>query len=300
MINIATSGVTNIFLGTSGATAVYLGSDLVWSTGGHDYSKDYFTLKALQNTKFSWPVDDVEYSLNDGNWTAWDSATTLSVVADDKVRFRNSTRTDYTNLNIDSSGEFEAEGNIMSLQYGDNFQNQTTLLGSFRSIFQGNRKIKSAENLILPATTLVDACYSSMFYSCASLTKAPKLPATNLAKDCYNMMFMSSALKDAPDLPATTLAEGCYGSMFWGCGSLEKAPILSATTLAKYSYRWMFRNCSSINYIKCLATDISAASSTSGWLQNVSATGTFVKAAGMNNWGTGANGIPTDWTVVDA
>ena len=41
----------------------------------------------------------------------------------------------------------------------------------------------------------------------------------------------------------------------------------------------MFYNCSKMNYIKCLATDISANEFTSGWLTSVASTGTFVKAA---------------------
>ena len=29
-------------------------------------------------------------------------------------------------------------------------------------------------------------------------------------------------------------------------------------------------------------------------------TGTFVKAANMNDWATGNNGIPSGWTIIDA
>ena len=36
-----------------------------------------------------------------------------------------------------------------------------------------------------------------MFYSCSSLTNAPKLPATTLALDCYRFMFtVCSKLKE--------------------------------------------------------------------------------------------------------
>jgi len=62
----------------------------------------------------------------------------------------------------------------------------------------------------------------------------------------------------------------------------------------------MFRNCSSLNYIKCLATNISATDCTSIWLEDVSSSGTFVKASSMSSWPTGENGIPSGWTVQNA
>ena len=61
----------------------------------------------------------------------------------------------------------------------------------------------------------------------------------------------------------------------------------------------MFSNCTSLNYIKCLATDISAPSCTNNWVSGVASTGTFVKAASMNDWATGSSGIPEGWSVLD-
>ena len=72
---------------------------------------------------------------------------------------------------------------------------------------------------------------------------------------------------------------------------------MPATTLTESCYEEMFRNCTSLNYIKCLATDISAPSCTSSWVSGVASTGTFVKAASMNDWTEGNNGIPSGWTV---
>lgn len=62
----------------------------------------------------------------------------------------------------------------------------------------------------------------------------------------------------APELPATTLSNYCYGYMFYGCNNLIVAPELLATTLTYDSYYYMFYDCSKLNYIKCLATNISA------------------------------------------
>ena len=63
-----------------------------------------------------------------------------------------------------------------------------------------------------------------MFESCTSLAQAPKLPATTLADYCYNSMFFNcTSLTQAPKLPATTLANRCYYSMFGRCVSLTQA-----------------------------------------------------------------------------
>ena len=158
----------------------------------------------------------------------------------------------------------------------------------------------------LPATTLTLSCYWEMFGGCTGLTTAPELPATTLANYCYQWMFYNCTnLTTAPALPATTLAIGCYQGMFESCTRLENAPELPATTLAASSYSSMFYNCTSLNYVKCLATDISAEYCTSYWLYDVATTGTVVKAAEMNDWAVGpdangdVNGIPTGWTVED-
>ena len=182
---------------------------------------------------------------------------------------------------------------------------------------------------VLPATTLADYCYYRMFYDCTSLTTAPEIPATTLAPYCCEYMFDScSGLTTAPStLPATTLANYCYSHMFYDCTSLTTAPsVLPATTLAPYCYQYMFIGCTSLtrapelpaatlvegcyrlmlyyclslNYIKCLATDISATDCTLAWTESVSSTGTFVKASSMSSWPTGNSGIPSNWTVQDA
>ena len=150
----------------------------------------------------------------------------------------------------------------------------------------------------LPATTLANYCYNSMFSGCTSLTTSPTLPSTILANYCYNNMFQGcTKLTTAPALPATTLAMGCYYNMFSRCTSLTTAPELPANTLVDGCYQYMFYNCTRLNYIKCLATDISATNCTSNWVSGVASTGTFVKAADMTGWTTGTSGIPIGWTV---
>ena len=58
----------------------------------------------------------------------------------------------------------------------------------------------------------------------------------------------------------------------------------------------MFRGCSSLNYIKMLATDVSANNCLQAWVHGVGSSGTFVKDASAT-LPTGENGIPDGWTV---
>ena len=169
----------------------------------------------------------------------------------------------------------------------------------YNSMFYNCKSLTVAPEL--PATTLKDYCYRDMFKGCTSLTVAPELPATTLTDRCYLSMFQDcKSLKTAPALPATTLTTMCYYCMFYGCSSLITAPALPATTLTNGCYQSMFQSCTNLNYIKCLATDISATNCTSEWVSGVTSTGTFVKNPNMTSWTTGNNGIPNNWTVQDA
>ena len=176
-----------------------------------------------------------------------------------------------------------------------------TALGQYcyGGMFDGCTSLTHAPEL--PATSLTQECYNQMFQGCTSLTTAPELPATTLVGLCYSSMFQGcTSLTTAPELPATTLAASCYWQMFYGCTSLTTAPELPASTLAVNCYNAMFYGCTSLNYIKCLATNISSSGCTGNWVSNVSATGTFVKDASMNDWTTGNNGIPSGWTIQNA
>ena len=121
------------------------------------------------------------------------------------VRFRGSNTTYATDKSNYSGFEggtatYDIEGNIMSLLYGDNFAESTTFQGNsyiFCSLFK-KAPVISAENLILPATTLKEYCYRGLFSWCTTLTKAPALPATTLATGCYWYMFEHCAITEAP------------------------------------------------------------------------------------------------------
>ena len=272
----------------------------------HDYSLDYTTFNVSTAGTFKLSGNSIDYSVDDGTtWTTLANNTdSPTIPAGTKVRLKG-TPVVSTSIGIGRfsfTGQFEVEGNIMSLIKGDNFINQIALgtTNEFYNLFSGCTGLTSAENFILPAITLSENCYSNVFHSCTNLVKSPKLlPATNLKRLCYDGMFYDCpSLTTAPELPATIInAGGAYQYMFGGCRSLATAPELPATTLTGSCYIYMFSGCTSLNYVKCLATsNINTSQSTTGWLSGVASTGTFVKASGAN-WPTGYYGIPNGWTV---
>ena len=259
------AGTLTLTASYSGFTAT--GSVTVYQEAAEtsDFSKKPLTFNILSAGTIIWRASNtsiaktIEYKLNNGAWVSItsntsSSAPSIEVNSGDKLQFRgNNTQyaTSSSNYNSfsGSTASFEVEGNIMSLIYGDDFKNKLTISSSstFYSLFRGCTKLASAENLILPATTLLYNCYGYMFYGCTSLTTAPALPATTLATSCYYYMFRGcKKLSTAPALPATTLAAQCYNSMFYGCESLTTAPALPATTLAINCYSDMFNRCTSL------------------------------------------------------
>ena len=291
------------------------------------YKKEYLTFTALESGTFTLTVPanvdstymtSISYSTNNGEtWvdtTIDNTAQTIktpTVNAGDKVLWKgvgkqmakSTSSGEYSQFS--STGNFNVSGNIMSLLYGDEFANQVAFQSdttyNFCYLFGNNNKLISAENLILPATTLSAYCYNNMFYGCASLTTAPVLPATTLAQGCYQYMFRNcTSLTTAPELPATTLAQSCYASMFQNCDGLTTAPELPATTLANSCYEDMFNGCSQLNYIKAMFTTTPSVTYTYNWVNGVATNGTFVKNSAATWNVTGINGIPTGWTVETA
>ena len=305
----------------------------------HDYSKDYFTMVVTVGGDVTWAGtgnNALYYSKDNGTtWSEPSVNITLSVNEGDKVLWKGETSPiDEEGIGVFNGStdvRYTVEGNVMSLLFGDDFKGQTSLENkayAFYQLFYNNKNITSVENLSLPVTTLAEGCYSGMFNGCTNIVYAPKvlpatiladycysymfsfcrnlvttpeLPVTTLANGCYSSMFKGcTSLITAPELPATTLADSCYESMFYGCTSLITAPELPATTLAGSCYNSMFYGCTKLNYLKCLATKISASYCLYDWVTNVASTGTFVKASSMTSWSTGTSGIPSGWTVVDA
>jgi hypothetical protein len=62
----------------------------------------------------------------------------------------------------------------------------------------------------------------------------------------------------------------------------------------------MFLGCSNLNYIKMMATDISATVCMDLWVSGVASSGIFVKNPAATWTKTGSSGIPSGWTVQTA
>ena len=204
-----------------------------------NYLKEYLTFKMHSDGNIIWraysnqAIRTISYSKNNGEWAeitsnTGSSAPSISVVSGDIIKFKGLNTHYCENIfgesHFVSDCVFEIYGNIMSLIYDDNFYGKNVLPSGHTFCF--------------------------MFDECENISSISNL-----------------------ELPATTLTEDCYNSMF--------------------------ARCKNINYVKCLATDISASGCVADWLKGVSSTGTFVKAASMNDWQTGDSGIPNGWTVIN-
>ena len=257
-INIGNYEVSCFKVGSSDCK-IYLGDTLLYPHSTPTV-KDYFRLIAKGDGYFTFfstgaaSANTLSYSLDSG--TTWNtlvnSGTTPYLDAGDAIMWKGS------NLVVSNNGigkfsastRFDVEGNVMSLIYGDDFETATTItdVGQFRSLFDSSTNVINASGLTLPATTISQDAYRSMFYGCSGLTTAPALPATTLGESCYKYMFRDcKSLTTAPALPATNLEQSCYANMFQGCTSLTGVPsnYLSATTVKQQCYENMFSGCTS-------------------------------------------------------
>ena len=113
----------------------------------------------------------------------------------------------------------------------------------------------------------------------------------------FSDSLVSEILNPETFLPYTEVGEFAYYYLFSYCEGLINAPVLPATTLTQGCYSYMFNECPKINYIKMLATDISAEDCLYDWVSGVSPTGTFVKHPEATWEVRGVNGVPEDWTI---
>lgn len=226
----------------------------------------------------------ISYSLDSGS--TWVSANTTPTVQSGDVVYIKGENMGLSTAGIgtfSSTANFDVEGNVMSLLYGDSFDNEVSLSGkncAFMNLFSGCTTVINADKMELPATTLSQNCYTNMFNRAVNLASPPSLTA------------------------ATTLAVGCYFNMFYNqtantAFTVNESYFLPAETLVQDCYRQMFFNCRNLDKVTSLATSgINTNNSTANWLGNVAASGTFTKASSAS-WPTSTSGIPSGWTVQD-
>ena len=273
------------------------------------------TLEFIEDGKFNISLDsyggdsDVYYSLNGKTKTLLPDETSIKVSKGDKVELFRDLETAKTykgHFKIVCESDCYVYGNVMSLIDSTNYSTATEVLEcAFYKLFSNNTHIKNHDtlDLVLPATTLADQCYDSMFQGCTQLTKAPELPAIKMAAACYASMFENcTSLAKAPELPAKELDLNCYDGMFEGCTALTESPVLPAETLDKlYCYYSMFYGCTNLKSVTCLATSIEYSHNVEDWLENAGSAVTGPKEfhckAGSTIWESGVN-VPADWTIV--
>ena len=255
------------------------------------------------------PSRTIEYNKNGAGWvsiTPDQNTPAFSVVTGDVVQFRGDNVSYGNSYGADtfqnSTAQIKVSGNIMSLIDSDDFANLTTLTGSYNFNYMFSRAgVVDIMDLELPATTLTDNCYNSLFSVNGNLHGVPSgfLPATVMASSCYMAMFsqcdlytvpsdllpatvLASScyagmlgynfnLTNCPNLPATTLASSCYGTFCASDRSITTTPNLPATQSANGAYQSMFSGCSGITTVGTISlTDASSTNACKGMFSGCS------------------------------
>lgn len=170
--------------------------------------------------------------------------------------------TQESSVSIQGNVNHEIFGNITSIFYGSAFNGQrTTGSSTTRSLayrlFEGNTKLVSAENLILPTDCYTRirgtyynsrhsyrGMYQSMFKDCTNLTTAPELPATDICVRAYAAMFENcTSLNSIQPFTITNFETKTEGGdtnnnnmmrMFYGCTSLTDASSITINVTGIY------------------------------------------------------------------
>ena len=270
-----TTANTREMVGTLTLTATYSGFtatgsvDVYQKAVTYDFSKDYLTFMVKSGGTIVWRKASnsannlsISYSINNGTWTRITASSTAG-----------------TAINVVAGDKVRFKGTNSSYSKYGSYYYACRFAGTATCCVYGNiMSLVYGDNFIGQNTLQSTGTFSGLFFSYSKMISDEEhklvLPATTLKNDCYHHMFYGcSNLTTAPELPAPTLAQGCYGEMFGGCSKL--------------------------NYIKCLATNISARNCTINWVPGVASTGTFVKNPDMASWTAGTSGIPEGWTVVN-
>ena len=268
-----TTASTREMVGTLTLTATYSGFTATGSVDVYqkavtpDFSKEYLTFMVTNGGTIVWRKASnsannrsISYSINNGTWTTITASSTAG-----------------TAINVVAGDEVRFKGTNSSYSKYGSYYYACRFAGTATCCVYGNiMSLVYGDNFIEQKTLQSGGTFSGLFFS-------------------YSKMISDEEHKLV--LPATTLTNDCYHHMFYGCSNLTTAPELPALTLVDNCYSEMFGGCSKLNYIKCLATDISASNCTNNWVTGVASTGTFVKNPNMASWTTGNNGIPTGWTV---
>ena len=273
-----------------------------------------------------------EYSIDNGSWTALSASTNSPLVPKDhEIRFRGNITPsgNYGQINLTTSGKFNASGEIMTLLYGDKYygqQSKAIIRTFYRFFYQSN--IVSAENLILPEFTLAPQyvfadmfngsqyltiapnvravqtngyAFRNMFQGCTSLTTVQDVYCGNTATESHVGMFKECTALTSIDFNVTATTGWTLQSICEGCTSLQTAIVRGDFTY-QYVANYLFKNCTSLTSLTYLGTQSPGTGNrTNDWLLNAPATGTFYMDQNKT-WDSTvprtASGVPSGWTIV--
>ena len=234
------STISGAYIGSNPINAIYLGSNKIWPITKHDYSQDYFTIEAITSGTVTFGIvntgevsvdlsRDIFYSSTNGDtWNSWPYSGSFNIINGEKLLLK-CEASGYAYMEFGwwqfgGTAQVKIYGNIMSMIYGDNFVNKTSLssaaIYTFEKLFYNYTNLLDASNLILAATTLSGACYYHMFDRCTNLTTAPLLPAPILNNYCYEGMFSRCTNLNYIKMMATDIsATDCLKSWTYGVSS---------------------------------------------------------------------------------
>ena len=193
-ISISQSGTYYAYAMKDGFSSEVVSYTATYVNPETDYSQEYLTFNITSAGNIVTNISSIDnssyrYQKNGGSWN--DVTSTISVSTGDVVKFEGNCYR-YKNINFSSStAGFSVSGNIMSIYKLYNFSSiySIDIPNAFAILFKNCSGLTSAQNLILPATSLTNYCYISMFEGCTSLTTAPELPASQVSEGSYSSMF---------------------------------------------------------------------------------------------------------------
>ena len=255
------------------------------------------------------PQISVEYALSRGYWkplTVNDTVITLAN-ANDYCYMRgvnnSAFATDWNNHNsIIATGRVKAEGPLVSLLDKDAQGLSTN--HDFEHLFYQSKGLADARLLTFPEVGAYTDQFGGMFDE-AGLTAGPNvLPGGEWTANVFANAFINCTdLSDASNikLSFSRLGAGSCWQMFKDCTSLTAAPrIPSYWSNSSNGMTYFFQGCSKLAQISVEFTSWSG--QTAGWVDGVSANGTFYCPPELGDASTiqrGSSSCPYNWNVVN-
>ena len=252
-----------------------------------DYSKEYFTITALQNntkiyagtiysSRADGPSYTIEASINNGEFVAHliirtqnDPASNRLICTlnnGDNVRLRAVMPWDWSyngyhyivkNLLIDSNKLVKISGNLLSLVAGAGYLNSSLLSSNYITFpFVFNYSIFDARNVWFPY--LSDITQNAHWSDAASYYANYYNSKYNQNDGRFSHMFAyNSYMLAGPNSINENVDYYAYSYLFYECHNIFDPPICPATTLADGCYHGMFEYCDKlVNGVNLMGTTL--------------------------------------------